>query len=120
MAIEDKVDLLAGKLIELGEKMAEPATQAALAAVKINALQSVVGGTVALAISVGMAFAARAGWRWGVSTKWENDPAIGVTLISAFIGLAAGVVALIELANVWTWAPLFYPEAYLAKKILGL
>jgi hypothetical protein len=122
MADTDNIDLLAGKIAELADKLAGPGAEAALAAARVSAMSALSGGVIALVIAGVAVWGARRLWAVTSEDRYSELPVAskvgaGFLVAGAFIATLTGVWAF---ADPWTWTALNNPELWIAKRLLGL
>lgn len=122
MADTDNIDLLAGKIAELADKLAGPGAEAALAAARVSAMSALSGGVIALVIAGASVWGARLLWNAGGTDAYEERYVVakvvaGLLVVAAII---AGLVGVWAFADPWTWTALNNPELWIAKRLLRL
>lgn len=115
----DNIDLLAGKIVELADALAQPAATAALEAARMEAFSALAGGAQAIGFAVLLGFATRWLWRIDGDDELLFLPKLGGALLgaAAIICLSVGLWAVIDPR---TWVTIQHPELWLAKRMLGL
>lgn len=122
------IEAPAAKIIELGEKMAAPAADLAMAAARVQAYTSAIGGVVCLVVAGWLAVAALTLFRKAQSLADANDRYGADTsdywqffaaLIAGFFAAMFGIAAAVNLLDPWTYIAMQRPELWLAKKALG-
>lgn len=124
--MEEWAVALSGKLEQLAVAHGDKAVDLALGAARVDALYSISIG-LALVIVAVVAGCVSNWFRKQAIEASETAPAYsdapfgwGVGAVLIGMGAAAiGVVALLKLSNAWAWAGLFYPELWIAKRVLG-
>jgi hypothetical protein len=114
------MDELAKRLQELAEKIAPSVLDAARAAVRVEAISTMMSKVECLGVSIALGFAARYLWRYKPRDEFDNDFA---SLSAWVIGLAALILCALSVwtfIDPWTWVALNNPDLWLAKKILNL
>lgn len=119
----EMADNIASKMTSLAEKYGPDVVDAGLAVVRIAGLQSIMTGLVC---GIFAALILRyISWPCVAKTKtqYNNDPQdfpfwiLGVVfpIIPSFFLLLEFVS---RVANIWNWIQIFYPQLYVAKRIL--
>ncbi len=89
----------------------------AIAAVRIEAASCLLGGAVG---AIAAAVACRLGLRLFAAFKESDDEVpliIGVVGLG-LVALVGGIFAMVNLFDLWNWISLFYPELWIAKRIV--
>lgn len=124
--MEEWAVTLSGKLEQLAAAHGDKAVDLALGAARVDALYSL---TIGLALMI-IAVVAGCTSNWfrkqaieaSETAPAHSDAPFGWGVGAVLIGMGAavtGALALTKLANAWAWAGLFYPELWIAKKVLG-
>jgi hypothetical protein len=122
MADTDNIDLLAGKIAELADKLSGPGAEAVIAGARISAMSTLSSGVIALVVAAGAAWAARKLFAAGGERR-NSDDYIGHKFGGGLLAIAAFIAALIGIwafADPWTWTALNNPELWIAKRLLRL
>lgn len=117
--IEDKAIDLLDKLEQLAVKYTPEVIDAALSAVQLTAISTLIYGFLCLAfIFVWLKAAIRKGKEYAEN---EDTELVGIlTTVSVVAVLIPFIYVLLSIFSVWTWVSLFNPKLGLAHKILGL
>ncbi len=127
ITVIDKID---GRLQEMIDKISSLATEygpdvvnLGFDVVRISGAYGIILGAVFLAASVVSYHVAvtfnksrRDADSWS-SAELGCEAGMGLSILST---LAFGVLTPFYLLDMWSWVAIFYPEAYLAHKVLGL
>jgi hypothetical protein len=122
MADTDNIDLLAGKIVELADKLSGPGAEAVIAGARISAMSTLSSGVIALVVAGGAAWLARKLFLAGGDRR-NSDDYIGHKVGGAVLSIAAFIAALIGVwafADPWTWTALNNPELWIAKRLLRI
>jgi len=122
MADTDNIDLLAGKIVELADKLSGPGAEAVIAGARISAMSTLSSGVIALVVAGGAVWLARKLFAAG-GERSNSDDYIGHKIGGGFLVLVAFIAALIGVwafADPWTWTALNNPELWVAKRLMRL
>lgn len=115
-----KLETFAGKLVDLSKQYAPDVWNLARQVARIEAIQTLVYGFVWLVIASLAWVAAIKLFRVAKKDDWDNPgPIIGMG-VGGIIGLFTTIAACENLLNIYAWVSLWYPELWMAKKVLGL
>ena len=110
------------KMAELADRLGPAAADAALGAARTEALSTLASGALALAVAALLAWGSSScAGRWAAAE--EEDGMVGWGVLAAILGLAAlfvGIAGAWQVIDPWTWATLWHPEYWVAKKVLHL
>jgi hypothetical protein len=112
----DQLGQIASALTEAAKHYGPAAADLAFAAVRVSCIGTLAVGGVLLFAVPGLAMLSRFFYR--------RTDAIGddhfLTCAAGLASAACGVASTIILLNVWNWAGAFYPQLYIAHKLLNL
>jgi len=125
--LEAKAVEILDKIEAITTNYAPDVAEAALAVVRISAMQDLVTAVIGLVLMVCGFF----GFRWAINfclrkkeedgywSDWEIGY-MGLSVLAIVLGIAGVFDVVIGFSNVWMWTALFNPELALAHKISGL
>lgn len=122
-AVLDRVEVwgeaLAGKLEQLALDHGDKAVDLALNVARLDAASGLMFGVAALLTALAFFFAAR----FSIGRLAEDPDAVGWEMVTGISGAAMVLlmgVGLAHMLDLWRWAGVFWPELWLAKKVIGL
>lgn len=127
LKVIDKID---GRLQEMIDKVSSLTTEygpdvvsLGFDVIRINGAYGIVLGMVFLIVSivsyhvaVAMNKSRKTADSWSAA-EFGCEVGLGVSMI---LSIALGVLTPFYLLDMWSWVAIFYPEAYLAHRVLGL
>lgn len=117
--IDEKLGEVIDKLTKLAETHGGQAIEMAVAVARIEAIQTVVFGLIALASSIALWFFFVRKLRAANAERWAEPFPNGVPcLVSGALLIVAVLAAAVHLPNGWAWVGMFEPKLYLAKQIM--
>jgi hypothetical protein len=127
----EMLDALQNGVVTVGEQVVKygpDVADAALWVVRVDGIQSIVSGFVALLILTASVYAFLRTLRWVRSDEFDNDEFTGIPFFigsivigigSIVIGIVSSMIAIDKLLNVWNWIAIFEPKLWLAKQIMA-
>lgn len=114
--IQDKVV----EIIDQLQALAHPALQTVLAAIRIDAIASLIIGGVSLALAITLFLTMYKFMVKFVEESSDNEGNNGtVALLSSIGGLVFTIIAAVDLLSKYTWIAAFYPDVALALRLLS-
>lgn len=119
----EMLDALQSGVVKVGEqvvKYSPDAANAALWVVRIDGIQALIYGLIALIASIVFAFKAVAFWRWCTKHLDRSDGGSVVfgVIVSVFFSTLFGY-SLAKVLCIWNWIAVIEPKLWLAKKIIA-
>jgi hypothetical protein len=109
----------AEKIEQLLAQYTGPTADIVLTAVRVEAIQSLVYGTICAVVAVCCYFSNKRARKELEENRW-SEWWEGIDIGSLIVGAIVVFCCILILCDVWVWVALVRPELYLAHKILGL
>lgn len=114
------MDQLAQKLVEIIDKIQSPGVDLAIASMRVDGVQTVVGGVIAGAVVLALVYLTR--WLYSKLDDAKHDTefiiVLGV-LLAGLAALACAFCSITSLCDVWAWVSLFNPKLALAHQLVS-
>lgn len=119
--VTDLVREFAGKLSDLASQYAQPAWELALVTARVGALNELMPAIVSLFASIVAAYVSLFAYKKCDNIDYTlRELFVTVSILSGFLSALLCVLFFLTIGNVYAWVGLFYPEVWLAYKLLGL
>lgn len=119
--LEDHIADLSAKFVEIGEKYGPDVINLGLDVVRLTGAAPLFLGLIA-AIATPLLIWSSLHWcaKFKATEYDEQDQYLFFIVPSMVGSVAAFVISLVNLLNFWNWVAVFYPVAYLARRMMGL
>ena len=119
--LEGHIETMAAKFVEIGEKFGPDVIDLSLNVVRLTGAAPLFTGLV-MAIATPLLIWSAFYWtkKYQKIGYPDNEMYLFAIIPSIGASVLASITSLILLLDFWNWVAVFYPVAYLAKKVMGL